>query len=413
MSSTVTREATDSIRGYHYQFDATILSLLELNAGDTLTIEGIEDLDVTRVGLSELYQCKYYENQKLTPSVIRDAILPMFEGFVKKDYPAKVDRKYWLYGHFKGHPLGEISRTIDQLKEIFVKGTDSVDTSGHKVRVKTNLLLTLGATDAHLAEFSKRFTIRVCNEFDEHKLSVKAALKNAFNVSKDEADLYHYPSAFTFVSDLAANHDKATRTISKTQFMDGIKPSQALLNAWTLREVGEAKYCAKLRAAFFSISNVEPTHRLFVVEVSTADTDEDLIDLLDKIRTNWSSHKSRRKPDNERYAPYVYFRGINSSRLALLKDILLQDNVHFSDGYPFQGASFSLIDLIRPQTRDNNLSLRFINSETDLASMLNGITGRLLVFDFFATVRFKLEYSNKHKLVSVPITSLQMILHII
>ncbi|MGI9449612.1 MAG: hypothetical protein ACR2QH_03040, partial [Geminicoccaceae bacterium] len=88
------REATASIRGYRYQFDATILAILALDNENTLTIEGTEDFDIDRGDISELFQFKYYASKKLTPSVIRDAILPMFKGFLLIDHPQGILRNY-------------------------------------------------------------------------------------------------------------------------------------------------------------------------------------------------------------------------------------------------------------------------------------------------------------------------------
>ncbi len=54
------RDATDTIIGYYYQFDYTILQLLELqNEDDAVTIEGIEDVDILTTDSMEAVQCKY------------------------------------------------------------------------------------------------------------------------------------------------------------------------------------------------------------------------------------------------------------------------------------------------------------------------------------------------------------------
>ena len=42
-----TRAADATIKGYYYQFDTSILKLLDLSTNsDTVTIEGIEDIDI-------------------------------------------------------------------------------------------------------------------------------------------------------------------------------------------------------------------------------------------------------------------------------------------------------------------------------------------------------------------------------
>lgn len=41
------RDAVDTIKGYYYQFDYFIFQLISLvNEEDTVTIEGIEDVDI-------------------------------------------------------------------------------------------------------------------------------------------------------------------------------------------------------------------------------------------------------------------------------------------------------------------------------------------------------------------------------
>lgn len=46
------RSAIDTIKGYFYQFDYTILSLLKLSQDtDAITIEGIEDIDISVISL--------------------------------------------------------------------------------------------------------------------------------------------------------------------------------------------------------------------------------------------------------------------------------------------------------------------------------------------------------------------------
>ena len=45
-----TRDAVSTIRGYFYQFDYSILQVLRLeNDTDTICVEGIEDVEITRI----------------------------------------------------------------------------------------------------------------------------------------------------------------------------------------------------------------------------------------------------------------------------------------------------------------------------------------------------------------------------
>jgi hypothetical protein len=128
-----------------------------------------------------------------------------------------------------------------------------------------------------------------------------------------------------------------------------------------------------MRCAHFTAQNIDAVHRFFVVEFPPEATNEDLIVLLRTIRRKWSSHGIRRKPGDERYAPYIYFRGLPPERLVALKASLQQEDVRFVDGYAFFGAGFSVDHLCCPQTHENKISLRFINSHQDLMQSLGAI----------------------------------------
>ena len=61
------RSAIDTITGYYYQFDKTIIQLLSCeNLTDIITVEGIEDIDVDTGGSISAIQCKYYAKTEYT-----------------------------------------------------------------------------------------------------------------------------------------------------------------------------------------------------------------------------------------------------------------------------------------------------------------------------------------------------------
>ena len=69
------RDAIDTITGYYYQFDYSILQLLDLeNENNTITIEGIEDVDISEEAGLTAIQCKYYDKTEYNHSVIAKPI---------------------------------------------------------------------------------------------------------------------------------------------------------------------------------------------------------------------------------------------------------------------------------------------------------------------------------------------------
>ncbi len=53
------REATATIKGYHYQFDKTILEILSAADDEQVVVEGLEDVDLESPSLLRSIQCKY------------------------------------------------------------------------------------------------------------------------------------------------------------------------------------------------------------------------------------------------------------------------------------------------------------------------------------------------------------------
>jgi hypothetical protein len=404
------RSAYATIRGYLYQFDATVLSILDLPPDAHLTVEGVEDYDVAHGALTDLFQCKYYESAKLTPATLRDAILPMLRGFLALPARDRPRRRLHLYGHFKESTSNlHWSISVDNLKNALVRRERSNGPSSPLMTI--NLQEELGASDDDLRLFVDQLHLHTTEDFDTHKATVIAALRRHCGVTPVEAECFLYPSARTLVSSLAARANPTERQTSRDQFLSKVTPSRALFNAWSLREHTESDYCATLRLQYFSERNIEPIQRFFVVDASLPGTDQDILSLCHALRIKWSSHHIRRKPDAERFAPFTYFRNLSPDRLLTLKTSLHHEGVRFVDGYPFQGATFDVAHLCSPQTTANQLSLRVISSQADLEKTVHSAKGRRFVYEFLTSsaTDTPVAFSN----VSIPVTSLHMIENII
>ena len=72
------RSAEKTIKGYYYQFDYSIIKVLELpDDNDTICIEGVEDVDITDESNVIFHQCKCYESSEYVHSKITPAIRQM------------------------------------------------------------------------------------------------------------------------------------------------------------------------------------------------------------------------------------------------------------------------------------------------------------------------------------------------
>ena len=394
-----------------YQFDATIRAILKLPKGELLDVEGIEDFDIGGDDPTDLFQCKYYAAKRLTPAELRDATLPMLKGFLTLDASARKKRRFHLYGYYKDSTPGVSHPTLQKLQAALVQRKRVKKAGGKTVTQETNLQAALGATDADLKLFAKRLTIHIGEEYEEHKRQTVAGLKSALRVSAVEAREHLYPSALSLITALATGDTLAKRRITKTKFCSQLLPSRTLLSAWLLREMGDSAFCLDMRQRHFSRQNIDAAHRFFIVDCTRPVPEADLLSLLHTLRRKWSSHTVRRKPAADRYAPYIYLRGLDDGDLVALKSGLQRDGVMFVDGYAFAGAGFSTAQVAQPQTYSNGVSLRFLNCEADLIAALSSVTGQRCAYEFF--IDEPLAINTNVRYTAFPVNSIPMIERII
>lgn len=405
------RDATATIRGYMYQFDATIRAILNLSEHEHLDVEGIEDFDIGGDEPTDLFQCKYYAAKRLTPAELRDAVLPMLKGYLTLDASAQKTRRFHLYGYYKDTSHGVSHPTLQELKAALVQRKRVPRAGGETQTQFIDLQATLGATDTDLRNFAKKLTIHIGGEYEKHKQETVAALKAEMAVTAVEAKEHLYPSALSLVTVLATGDSQAKRRTTKAQFCSQLKPSRTLLSAWLLREMGNSAFCRDMRQRHFSRQNVDAAHRFFIVDCTHPVAETDLLSFLHALRRKWSSHTVRRKPDAERYAPYIYFRGLSDSSLIALKSSLQNDDIRFVDGFAFAGASFKVEQVATPQTYENKISLRFLNCEEDMIATLSSVTGQRVIYEFFLDAPLVADAGVRY--TALPVNSIPMIEQII
>lgn len=402
------REASATIRGFVYQFDATIQAILNLKDDEELTIEGIEDIDVCGSTERLYIQCKYYAAERLTPSTLRNAILPMIVRFHKMEPNEREKCKYVLYGYYKDSTPSELTIDLDYLKKALITSKLDKDT---KERPIINLQEEIGISDADLSLFIQKLTIHLCSEYSMHKNEVIDSLQLAYSESRTVANEFLYPSALSLISNIASDTSKSDRKICKEAFLQRIKPSQALYNSWALKEKGIRDFCKSIRTRYFSPTNSETIDRLFIIEIPNGSSDKELMQVLYNLRWKWSTYKSKRKPDCERYAPYVFFRNIAPERLVKLKSELQRNSVIFVDGFSFSGAEFCIDNLCTQPTNNYPVSLRFINSLDIFNQVIVKINKEKIFYHFFKSSPFDIEDMSPQ--INIPIQSIDMVLSII
>ncbi len=399
------RSATNTILGYFYQFDYSIERLLALqNNSDTITVEGIEDIDINSALEETAIQCKYYSKTAYNHSVIKKPIRLMLSHYKETIGNNKPELKYKLYGHFNsGQDKLTLPITIESLKTNFLSYT--------KDKVKHEHHADLGLSDADLIRFLDLLEINInASEYTEQINEIFTRIQDEFLCDIFEAEHYYYNNALKVIKDIAVKNDVSGRIISKSQFLSKIDKKEVLFNLWFLRLKGKLKHFRELRRKYFTSLNTSPFERFFLIEVPTSFNQSELKELLFTISKKWSKLTKR---TTQPFCSYVYLHNLPEEKLIEIKVELQKESFSFIDGCDFQGAPFSHNSLVKQASHINGIKIKILNELNHIDLMLSNISTTKEVYQFFLSTPFYDNSSNELKHIKIQINELTNIKEII
>lgn len=236
------RSAEATIKGYYYQFDTSILKLLELEGeNDRIHLERIEDVDVETATDVTAVQCKYLSKPRFVNSAVREPIELMLQHFIMSPKP---DLKYVLYAHFTEEVGGtSLEINVERLKEILTYS---------EKKVKKALHLDNAIPDEQLVNFLSKFQFTFGIDFDVQQASVIKKIQAFLRCDHFEADTLHYNNALRLVIDRSCNPNVDERYISKREFYDVLYSPVILFNNWYVRLRSKNEYLKNVRQRFKS-----------------------------------------------------------------------------------------------------------------------------------------------------------------
>lgn len=371
------RSAVDTIRGYFYQFDYTILRVLQLSElDDSIAVECIEDVDICTATELTAVQCKYYSGTEYNHSVIKPAIRYMLSHFKAIRDEGKPVVRYSLCGHYSAGQH-KLTSPIDVafLKQHFLTYRESKVERRHDDE--------LGLSDADLEEFLSVLDVDInAASFEDQFSQVIQELQTTYGCTPFTAEYFHYNNSLALIRELSIRPMQADRTITKRAFIDRSDTSRLLFNEWFVRKKGEKAHFAALRKEYFTGLNLSPFERFFLLEVDpTTLIRSDLKGALHILSKKWT--KTTRRDGDSSFCPYVYVHGLPAEELVGLKKELASEGFGFIDGYDFHGADFNVKSIVKPATHDNGIKLKVLNSIADLSATLDAVTKTREVYQFY------------------------------
>jgi len=392
------RSANEAILGYFYQFDYSILEILNLqNDTNVITIEGVEDIDVNLNDETLAIQCKYYSESDYNHSLIGKPIRLMLNDFKKNKRDENF--KYKLYGHYKSgqnklkHPIN-----IIYFKENFLTYTEKGSKKEHYNEIDI--------TDYELKIFLKNLTIDInALSFSEQRKKILDLITICFKCKNDDEKNNFYSNALALISDLAIKKDEQDRKITKKIFLDKINKKIVLFNSWLKEYKGKNIFYKKIKYDYFIQDlNTSPYDRFFLFEIDNNNFDlSKLKTLILLVQKKWSKI-SKREP--EPFCPYIYIHGICKNNLISLKKNLWNENHIFIDGFDYQDSEFNAYSIIKKPTEENNIKFKLINDLIHIESILKESNNTKEIYQFYLNKIIYNNHNNTMKNISIIIENI-------
>lgn len=391
------RDAVDTIKGYVYQFNKTILEILNLNDNtEIVTVEGIEDIDFNSSDCEKLFQCKYYSEQEYNHSVIKFAIINFFKHFSSnKDS----NTQYCLYANFKsGQNKFPNILDIDFVKKNFLSYTRK----GIHHRVYEELEI----SDKEINLFIQKLNIDI-NAISYEKLELEISDKISIlpNIDKNILPLY-IAQAESIIKKLATSKKVVDRKITKGKFIDLLLNTNILIDDCFIKKIGKKEYFSYLRKKFFSQQNISPFERFFIIDCN-GNSINSIKNIIYSISSKWTKISKR---TDQPFCPYIVLHNIDNKSLKELKKQLYGENMMFNDGYLYKDADFDVEFLLKEANYNNNVKIKFIE-KNNLFKVLDNNKKRKILYEFYYnSIIFS---STKYEYYSFKIDNIDDIVSII
>lgn len=242
----VSRTANYAILGYQYQFQKTLLEILEADDDDVITVEGaVEDIErIDSHGNVESTQCKYHTSADgYRASAIFSPILHMMSHFAGDP---SAGQAYTLYVHFPNQ--SNTSRNLHAAEARKALASKNCTYRGRIDGIQSNV--TSSSTFDTEEDFVQKFCELCTIEFGESIEDLEVKNMDAFretHLASDSIDTLYLPNGIQSIVRLSTQENVEDRQVSRRQFLNQLAEIRTVaISKWTLalksrRKILEAK----------------------------------------------------------------------------------------------------------------------------------------------------------------------------
>jgi hypothetical protein len=340
------RSADASIRGYVYQFDRTILRILSSGPADTVTVEGIEDIDLRSGERVVAEQCKYLPASRYSLAVIRDALVPMLD-YLRNGH--SIEFVLYIHANDSGStPPGSLS--VEDIREALTVRRKNSDV--------TRLYETYDMDT--LEEFSRRLSIVTGPSFASQRQEVIEALRSELKCTAEEAVAFYYPNALSVIASVAVKSSQVDRQISKAHFIADIDHRKFLYTTWHAEAVGREQFIDELTRGLKHEHRLKnEMRRCLAVSISDRDEVDSTAALIRMLASKYYGVGKLHTA-----IPWTIVIDADRETLFDLKVHLTESTVEFNDGneaYGFNTELFNRRPIVERKGRSHLIAASSFN----------------------------------------------------
>lgn len=337
------RAAHASIRGYCYQFDRTILEILNADAETEILVEGLEDVDLLGPNGKTAVQVKYWASKKYaTPRSIHEPIELMLQAYVDG-----AEHDFILYAHFGLEGVPPEKFTVEELIACLTPAPSTARTAKPSKTPTTY-------TPEELDGFAKRLRIHVGPDFDTQSAVVRSHLAKHLSATEQDVNELYYAAALALIQALAMRPSEKDRGISRSEFLSLIDTRRALYTRWHAQTIGADRYAVALARRLKNLRVLKPSKRNAVI-VSAGSDEDDVIRLACRLAEDEYG-------PGKMYSTKPWTLIVNGSEdeVRRIKLAVIRNDIEINDGYEsleFRPPAFDAPPVINRRGRGDTIKL--------------------------------------------------------
>ncbi|MDQ9022297.1 hypothetical protein RFI02_14410 [Acinetobacter sichuanensis] len=308
------RVADSTIKGFIYQFNKTILEILDSPAA-TIHVEGIvEDVDVYEADNSiTAIQCKYHESAKsFTLSLIYKPIILMIKTFIGRPND---ELSFVLFIHIPSEEQRDRGLSIEEVDQILCTQTEKLK----------KIIDELDLDNFDKQKFVDHLIIRFGKSIEDLEEEIKTKIEGLDRFKAFDVDGLIYPNLLSEIQRISTVKDHTARMVTKQEifsFLD--KQSKSVINKWTLMTKSRKALLKQLRNDFRTQMNPNSLSRCFIFQGFNSDEIGRVIHFI-----NSYVGKYLKKPSHK---PASFIFDIDEEKFKELVSLLYDQEIEVNDG---------------------------------------------------------------------------------